>query len=405
MIWTLPQLVLTALTKHRLRTGLTVLGVSIGIAAVICTAALGAASVARIDAQIDALGEDFVWIRAGSQNVGGARTGFGGVRTLTRGDAIAIAEEVPEIDACSAQVSGRTQVIAAGQNWNTRYQGVTAAFFDIRRRNLLGGTFFTPEDVVEGTRVLVLGPSVASRLFGNANPMGRTVRLGRFPYEVVGVVESKGVGRGAVDRDDTIFVPISTAQRNIDRRDWVTDIMCSVTSPDAVDRAERGIVTLLQARHELTPGEPDDFQIQRPLVALELRANTARTMGWILTAIGAVSLVVGGVGIMNILLVAVSERRREIGLRLALGARIRDVRRQFLSEAVAVGLLGGLAGVVLGWLGAEVLARAFGWPTLVSTDTVAFAVVLAVGAAVAFGYYPAHRASQLDPIDALRAEN
>ncbi len=405
MFTTLPLMVLTSLLKNRMRTALTVLGISIGIAAVICTAALGAASTDRINHQIDALGEDFVWIRAGSANVGGARSGSGGARTMTRGDALAIAQEVPEIEACSGQVTGREQVIASGRNWNTRYQGVSDAFFDIRRRDLLGGTFFTPQDVDAGTRVLVLGQSVSARIFGEADPVGRTVRMGRFPYEVIGVLASKGTTRGGVDRDDVVFVPISTAQRRIDRRDWITDIMCSVTAPELMDRAEAGIVSLLRARHELMPADPDDFRIQRPLETLQLRASTARTMALMLTAIGGVSLLVGGVGIMNIMLVSVTERRREIGLRLAIGARVRDVRWQFLSEAMSIGLLGGAAGIALGWLGAEILARVFGWPTLVSVDTVLLAVTLAIVAGVTFGYYPAHRASALDPIDALRMES
>jgi putative ABC transport system permease protein len=229
--------------------------------------------------------------------------------------------------------------------------------------------------------------------------------MGRFPYDVIGVLTSKGTTRGGVDRDDVVFVPISTAQRRIDRRDWITDIMCSVAAPELMDRAEAGIVSLLRARHELLPGDPADFRIQRPLETLQLRASTARTMALMLTAIGGVSLLVGGVGIMNIMLVSVTERRREIGLRLAIGARVRDVRWQFLSEAMSIGLLGGATGVALGWLGAEILARVFGWPTLVSVDTVLLAVTLAILAGVSFGYYPAHRASALDPIDALRMES
>jgi putative ABC transport system permease protein len=404
MLLTLPSMVVRSLLKNRLRTSLTVLGIGIGIGAVMCTAALGEASTARITAQIDALGEDFIWIRAGSENIGGARSGFGGARTMTPEDAMAIAAEVPEVEACSGQVTGREQVIAGGRNWNTRYQGVSPAFFEIRRRDLLGGTFFTRDDLLQQNRVLVLGPSVAERIFGDADPLGRTVRLGRFPYEVIGVLASKGVSRGGVDRDDAVFVPISTAQRRIDRREWITDIMCSVAAPELMGRAEAAITGLLRARHRLRPDQPDDFRIQRPLETLQLRASTARTLGWMLTAIGGVSLLVGGVGIMNIMLVAVTERRREIGLRLAIGARMRDVRWQFLCEAVAIGLCGGALGLGLGWLSAEVLARGFGWPTIVSPDVVVLAVSLAMAAGVLFGYYPAHRASGLDPIEALRAE-
>jgi putative ABC transport system permease protein len=395
----------SSLIRNRLRTGLTVLGIGIGIAAVICTAALGAAGSQQVQSQIDMLGEDFLWIRAGSQSVGGARGGWGTAQSLTPEDAQALQDQVPDIVACSPQIQGREQVIGSGQNWNTRYQAVLPSFFWVRKRTLAAGTFFTDADDAQGARVMVMGSSVAENLFGEDNPVGQTVRMGGFPFRVIGVLEYRGAGRGGVDRDDTVFVPLSTAHRNLDRRDSVSDIMCGVTAPSRMETAEIMATDLLRARHDLYEGEEDDFSIQKPIEILEMRAEAAETMALFLTSIGAVSLVVGGVGIMNIMLVAVTERRREIGVRLAIGARVRDIRWQFLFEAGAIGLVGAAAGIALGRVSAWVLSYGFGWPTAVNADIVALATICAVGAGLVFGYYPAHRASQLDPIDAIRTED
>jgi putative ABC transport system permease protein len=404
MFFTLVRLVLLSLVRNGLRTSLTILGIAIGIAAVISTASIGAAGTARVQQQIDTLGEDFLWIRAGSQRVAGARTGFGGAQTLVPEDAVAIETSVHDVTACSPQVGGREQLIVGGRNWNTQYRGVYPSFFEIRQRTLAAGTWFTDYELAGAARVLVLGMAVSERLFGDENPVGRAVRMGRFPFQIIGVLDTRGSSRGGVDRDDVVFLPLTTAKKALDRRDAVSDIMCSVASPDAMTRAEAGVVALLRARHRLADEDPDDFQIQRPIETLQLRAQSAQAMTAMLTAIGAVSLVVGGVGIMNIMLVSVTERKREIGIRLAIGARARDVRWQFLLEAAAIGLVGGLVGVGLGWASAETLSRHFGWPTVILTEVVATAVATAVGAGLVFGYYPAHRAANLDPMEAIRTE-
>jgi putative ABC transport system permease protein len=383
---------------------LSILGIAIGIAAVICTAALGRAGTNRVERQLDALGEDFLWIRAGSRNLSGARTGFGGARTLTADDARALAAEVPQISVCSPLMSGREQIIAGGRNWNTRYQGVHPSYFDIRRRQAAAGVLFAEADLVERQRVLVLGPTVAERLFPGENPVGRTIRMGRFPFRVIGIVGSRGAERSGLDRDDVVFVPLTTAVRTLDRQTWVNDIMCGVTSPETMRSAELQAAALLRARHNLLPGEADDFQIQRPADILALRASAASTLTLLLVGIGAVSLVIGGVGIMNIMLVSVTERRREIGVRLAIGARVRDIRRQFLCEALIMGLGGGLVGVAAGWAGAWLLASGFDWPTMVTADAILLATSVAIAAAVSFGYYPAYRASSLDPIEAMHKD-
>jgi putative ABC transport system permease protein len=320
-------------------------------------------------------------------------------------DADAIAQQVPDIVDCSPRDTGRAQLIVGNQNWNTSYRGVSADFFDIRERTPEAGVVFTAFDEAQHARVLVLGETVAERLFGDANPVGQTVRMGRFFFTIVGVLDPKGASRGGLDRDDAVFLPISTAKMNLDRRPWVEDIMCSVTSPDRMDSAEAQVTAILRERHKIPDGAPDDFQIQKPLETLELRAQTANTMRLLLTAIGSVSLVVGGIGIMNIMLVSVTERRREIGVRLAIGARIRDIRRQFLLEAAGIGLCGGIAGIALGLAGSWVLSRGLESPVVVSMPLVAAVTVVAIGAGLLFGYLPAYRASAIDPIEAMRAEN
>jgi putative ABC transport system permease protein len=393
-----------ALLRNRLQSGLTVLGVGIGIAAVICTAALGAAGASRVQSQIDALGEDFVWIRAGSRNLSGVRSGWGGARTLTPDDAAAIERGVASMTACSPVAQGREQIVAPGENWNTRYQGVWPSFFEIRKRTLAAGTFFTAFDEAQRAKVMVLGPAVADRLFPGENPVGQWVRLNGFVFKVIGVLDGRGADRAGVDRDDVVFVPLSAALRNLDRRDWVSDVMCAVRDPQETDRATAEAAILLRIRHDLEPDEADDFQIQRPVETLRMRAQTAATLTAMLTSMGAVSLVVGGVGIMNIMLVSVTERRREIGVRLAIGARVRDIRRQFLLEAAAIGLIGGLVGIAAGWAAATMMSELFAWPALVEGDVVALAAAAAIGAGLLFGYLPAHQASRFEPIEAMRAE-
>ena len=403
MITGIVRPVVSSLKSNRLRSALSVLGIGIGIAAVICTAALGAGAEGRVQAQIDALGEDFIWIRPGSQNAGGVRTGAGTGRTLTVEDAAAL-DDLPDIAACSPVVSGREQVLTRGQNWNTRYQGVLPSYFDVRRRTLSAGSLFVNADVNGASRVLVLGASVATRLFEDRNPIDQVVRMGRFQFRVIGVLSTRGADRAGVDRDDVVFTPLTTALRNLDRRDSVSDIMCGVVAPERTGWAEAQAVDLLRWRHGLVAGEPDDFQIQRPIEAIETRAAATETMAMLLTGIGAVSLVVGGVGIMNIMLVSVTERKREIGVRLAIGARVRDIRAQFLAEAAALGFGGAACGIVLGSLAASAVSVLFGWPTSVSVDIVASGTGVAIGAGLLFGYYPAHLASRLDPIDAIRSE-
>jgi putative ABC transport system permease protein len=395
---------LTALGRHPLRTALTTLSISVGIAAVMCIVALGEGSRQQVQELIADMGEDFIWIEAGGRNIGGVWTGSRGARTLVVEDAEAIVASVPDIVACSPQVDGREQVIAAARNWNTRYQGVNADFFEIRRWATVRGAPFSQYDLESAARVAVLGSVVAERLFGEEDPVGKTFRLGRYPYRVVGVLERKGASRTGLERDDAVILPHTTARRYLDGRYWLDDIVCSVRSPEVVVRAESQLVPLLRFRHGLDFEDEDDFDIRRPLEALELRAETTRRMTMMLTAIAAVSLVVGGVGIMNIMLVSVTERTYEIGLRLAVGATMGAIRQQFVTEAALLGLAGGTIGVIAGYTASAFLSSAYGWEASASTDIAVLAVAIAGAAAVVFGYYPAHRASSLDPVNALRAE-
>jgi putative ABC transport system permease protein len=388
-----------------MRTGLSILSVSIGIAAVIATAALGGGSGARIEQQMASLGDDFLWIRSGNRNVGGVRTGAGGQNTLTPDDAVALPREVPSILACSPRLQGRQQLVVGNQNWNTRYEGVSAGFFDIRKRTLSLGTAFNADDVTSASRVIVIGEAVRERLFGTDNPIGREVRAGVFVFRVIGVLQSKGTDVAGLDRDDTVLVPITTAMRNFDRRQYVDDVMCSVASPAAMDSAEAGAVMTLRARHRLLlSGAPDDFEVRKPIEFLQARAETAATLRRLLIGIGSVSLLIGGIGIMNIMLVSVTERRQEIGVRMAIGARMRDIRRQFMLESATIGLAGGLAGIALGIAASAAFAAALDTPMAVSPELIFWTVAIAIAAGVGFGYWPAFRASMLDPIDAMRAE-
>jgi putative ABC transport system permease protein len=393
-----------ALARHPLRTTLTALGIAIGIAAVIATAAIGAGSTADIEAQLDALGESFVWIRGGSARVSGARSGWGTRRSLTVEDAEAIPRRIPQTPACSPVVGGRSQVVAAGNNWNTRYVGVSPAYFPIRHWQIAAGASFTDYDVRGRAKVAVLGYDVALEIFPEGQAIGKTVRVGIFPFEVIGVLAPRGADRSGINQDDVIVVPYTTAQKSLRGITWVDEIMCATTSAEATPIAEVLVADLLRERHGIEPDEEDDFELRQPRESLTLRLETRRTMSMMISAIGLVSLIVGGVGIMNIMLVSVTERTREIGLRLSIGARGADIRLQFLVEAVVLCLVGGIGGVLIGLIASQVLTSWFGWQMIVTPRAIGVAVAAAAGAGLLFGYLPAQRASTLDPIDALRTE-
>jgi putative ABC transport system permease protein len=394
-----------ALSRNRLRTALTVLGIMVGIAAVICTVALGEGSAALIHQQLLNLGDNFVWIENGSANVGGVRTGARTVPRLTADDSAAMAAEIPELARCSPNVDSRIQIVRGNQNWNTTYRGVAPDYMVIKAWPVVEGASFSDADVQTRAHVAVLGRTVATMLFGDEDPIGQTFRVGPLLFTAVGILKTRGASTSGQDQDDTIFLPYTTAMAQL-KGNLVTvdDIMCSATSAEAIRPAQDKITDLLRLRHRLREDQPDDFSIRAPDDAIRLQEDSARTMEIMLSAIASVSLLVGGIGVMNIMLVSVAERTREIGLRMAIGAREHDVQFQFLAEALILGLVGGAAGVLLGAGAAQVFANAYGWPMVISPKTIAVAVAFASGVGLIFGYYPARHAASLDPIEALRIE-
>ena len=398
------QVGLAALARNRMRTVLTMLGIIIGVGAVITIAALGAGARESIEDRITSAGTNMLVIRAGNRTIGGVRLGMGASSRLTAEDAAAI-RALADVAYVSPGVRVRSQVISEGENWNTSIEGTGAEMPLIHNWRLERGRFYTPDEVRQAEKVVVLGATVRDEIFGEGvNPVGRTIRAGIVPLEVIGVLQSRGQSSGGQDQDDTAFVPFTTVQKRLRGVDFLDRITISARSDDAVDRVEAAVTRLLRLRHEIAPDAPDDFRVQNLKELAEVRAATTQTMTWLLTAIAAVSLIVGGVGIMNIMLVAVTERTREIGIRAAIGARPRDVLVQFLIEALIMSVGGGVLGVLAG-LGAAHAAEAWlEWPVSVPLGAVALAFVLSVTIGMTFGFYPAAKASRLDPIDALRFE-
>jgi putative ABC transport system permease protein len=398
------RVAMRALTRDRLRTSLTILGISIGIAAVIVTVAMGEGASVRVQTQLDALGDDFILVQGGAARTSGAWDARSSRRSLFPRDAAAMAERLPEVAACSPIVSGREQLISSGENWNTRYQGVSEDFLAIRHWPLKYGSNITPLDVQQMSKVLVLGGTVATNLFGEENPVGKSVRMRQFEYTVIGVLETRGAGRGGLNLDDHVLLPYTTAQRRVEGIYWTDEIVCSATDPLRLPQIQDQMAGVIREMHGLGPDKPDDFHLVLPQESLQMRMDSMNTMTLMIASIAAVSLLVGGIGIMNIMLVSVAERTREIGVRLAVGARMRDIRRQFLAEALSLGSLGGLVGVAAGIATIEFLRRTMEMPMALSPETVGIAVAFAMSAGLIFGYYPALAAGELDPIEALRTE-
>jgi putative ABC transport system permease protein len=405
MSWlVLPTLALRALRRNALRTLLTMLGVIIGVAAVICTIAIGEGASSKINDAISSIGSNLIWIEAGGVNVGGVRTGAGGTRTLTVADLLAIRTQVPLVTNVSPQVDTRVQMIYGNQNWSTSVRGVTPEYLALKNWRIVRGGMFGEQEIERATPVCVLGDSVATILFGDADPIGEAIRVRDIPCRVVGVLGVKGQSATGQDQDDTFLMPYTTVMKKIKGQFWLDDIMMSATSAANIPSAEAQVSDLLRVRHRIRPGGDDDFKIRRPTEIAEAVAASARVMKVLLASVASVSLLVGGVGIMNIMLVSVTERTREIGLRMAVGARARDVLRQFLLEAVILALAGGAAGLALGYGGSEVISNWLQWPTRISSGAVVLAFGFASAIGLFFGYYPARRAARLDPIDALRHE-
>ena len=393
-----------ALGRNKMRTGLTMLGMIIGVSAVITLVAMGNGAQAAIEQQIRGAGTNMITVTAGHFTTSGARGGSGSATTLTIGDAEAIRRDVPGVQYLAVGVSNRMQVVAGSQNWFTRVQGTDVDFPLIRTWPTRLGVFFSPQDAAGAAKVAVLGGTVNEMLFGKeADPVGQVIRIRSQPFKVIAVMSSKGQGMGE-DMDDQILVPYTTVQKKLLGIQHIQNITVSAASAAETSQIADAIAIQLRARHQIVPGQEDDFMIRTLEEMADIRTQALGTMTTLLAGIAGVSLVVGGIGIMNIMLVSVTERTREIGLRMAIGARARDVLLQFLVEAVTISLLGGGIGIVLGFGLAEVMSRWTAWPAQVPPDAVAMAFGFAAATGIFFGFYPAQKAARLDPIDALRYE-
>jgi putative ABC transport system permease protein len=393
-----------ALVRNKLRSLLTVLGITIGIAAVICVVAIGKAGQAQVEQQMNNLGDAFVWIEAGGRAVNGVRTGTHGTKSLVLADAVAIKNQIPLIKSVSPNVDGSIQIIYANQNWYTGYRGVAPEYFDIKRWGLDQGAFFTADDVEQSADVCVIGRTVRDQLFGAKDPIGQVIRVKNLPCKVVATLRQKGLSVSGQDQDDTVIMPYTTVMKKIKGNNWLDDILCSAVSTDVVKLAGQQAGALLRDRHHLRPEEDDDFNIRNPEDIIQAQLEASRTMTLLLVAIASISLVVGGIGIMNVMLVSVTERTREIGVRVAVGATEEAIQLQFLGESVMLSLAGGAAGVLLGVVGSAFVGRTLQWPMQLSIEAVILAALFSVAVGVFFGYYPARKASRLDPIESLRYE-
>jgi putative ABC transport system permease protein len=398
-------LALVALRKNRLRTVLTMLSLVIGVTAVIAIVALGAGAKAVVERQVQSAGTNLIVISAGNWTAGGVRLGMGSSSRLTIADADAIRAEIRGVAALSPQVRSRQQLINGRRNWSASVEGVGVDLPRVRHWPLALGSFFAADQVQRADRVCVLGAGVRQRLFeSGVDPIGHQIRIGAHIFRVVGVMARKGQASGGQDQDDAVFVPVTTAQKKLMGVTYLRDIYVSAATAEATAGVAEHIRRLLRRLHQIAPGGPDDFRVRTLEDIVAVRTRTVKTMTTLLSLIAAVSLLVGGIGVMNIMLVAVTERTREIGIRLALGARQRDVRRQFLTEAIVISVAGGALGVVAGILFAKSLTRVLGWPTDVDPMMAFSAFAGATLSGVFFGWYPARRAAATDPIDALRYE-
>ena len=403
------RIALRALRVNKLRSTLTMLGIIIGVAAVITMIAVGAGAQARVEEQIKSLGSNLILLLPGSVTSGGVRMGSGSRNTLTEDDSYAIQREIAHVQAAAPQLRGTGQVVAGNSNWSTVFYGITPEYFEVRNWVVASGRGFEAADLTGSAKVALLGETVARNLFGDADPVGQAIRIRKVPFVVVGTLEPKGQSLMGQDQDDVILMPISSARNrvlggNLAKQRAVGPIFVKIREGADMAEAESQIRTLLRQRHRLQQGQDDDFTLRNLSEVLGAQEASSRIMTLLLAAVASVSLLVGGIGIMNIMLVSVTERTREIGLRMAVGARARDILAQFLVEAVTLALIGGLLGIVLGVAGSIGIAHLAEWRVELRPDSVVLAVGFAAAVGVFFGFYPARKASRLLPIEALRYE-
>jgi putative ABC transport system permease protein len=400
---------LSAIAANALRSLLTMLGIVIGVAAVIAMVAIGSGARNLVDQQIRSLGANLAIITPGNVTQGGARLGAGAASSLTDEDAEAIRTEIEGVTAAAPFIRGPTQVIAGANNWATSVYAVDLDWFDAREWPIGEGRGFDPEEVRKGEIVVILGRTVARNLFGDDDPIDQTIRVRNVPFRVIGIMTAKGQSAFGQDQDDAVFVPLDAGRRRVIGRNYAKDrsvgsIFVKFKDEEDIAPGIDKIASLLRQRHHLVADQEDDFSTRNLTEIANTASASANTLSMLLAAVAAVSLLVGGIGIMNIMLVSVTERTREIGLRLAVGARSRDIRSQFLIEATTLATIGGAIGVGLGVGAAYLIARAAGWPSLVSSEAIAIAVGFSALVGIFFGFYPAQRAARLDPIEALRRE-
>jgi len=397
-----------ALLRNKMRSFLTTLGVIIGVSAVIAMVAIGEGAKARVEEAFASMGSNLLVVLSGTTSASGAHGGFGSMPTLTWDDLKAIRSEASAVRYASPQLRSNQQVISEDQNWATSINGVSPEYLLMRTWPVAMGSAFSQSDIEAGSKVVLLGQTVVDKLFGsNADPTGQSVRIQKVPFQIIGVLARKGQSATGQDYDDAAFIPYTTFQAKIQgglQKFIAGAIMVSAVSSEATTRAQNQIATLLRDRHHTPIGADDDFSIRNLTEMASAQQEGVKTLTTLLASIAAVSLIVGGIGIMNIMLVSVTERTREIGIRMAVGARPRDVLSQFLVEALALSIAGGIIGILLGLLAANRLAANFGWPILIRLDVILIAVGFSGLVGVVFGLYPARKASLLDPIDALRYE-
>ncbi|MEN3370510.1 MAG: putative transport system permease protein [Verrucomicrobiota bacterium] len=399
------KIAIRALRRNKMRSALTALGIIIGVGAVIAMVSIGNGAKAQVEAQIAGLGENIILIFSGSTTTGGVRTGLGGAGTLKIEDALAIRREVPAVTLVSEEVVSNAQIAAGNQNWATRIYGESADYFDLRQWALADGAPFTEQDVRGANKVCVIGRTTATKIFGSEDVVGQVLRIKNVPFQVTGVLTPKGLSSQGTDQDDIVIMPYTSAMKRVlGGGTTLRNINAQVASRNDLAPAQQQIIALLRQRHNIREGRDDDFTVRTQEEIAAAATATTETMTALLAGVAVISLVVGGIGIMNIMLVSVTERTREIGTRMAVGAHGRDILTQFLIEAISLSAVGGIIGIITGIIAAKTIAAMKNWPSLISPTSIVLAFLVSAGVGVFFGFYPARKAAQLDPIDALRYE-